>query len=99
VRTLKLLAGFDVRILFEDSKIRPLFFLSKPGFLKKWLELRREYGRKPGVKPTFCGFLPTFENGFGHEKPSAYAGLRAFCPLSPLLFSIKCDKKIKHIEK
>lgn len=88
------LADFDVRTLFEDSKIRPLFFLPKPGFLKKWLELRREYGRKPGVKPTFCGFLPTFENGFGHEKPSVYAGLRAFCPLSHFYSLLNVIKRL-----
>lgn len=45
----------------------------------------------------FAHFLPTFKNGFGHEKPSIYAGLRAFCPLSHFFFLFNCDKKIKNI--
>ena len=48
-------------------------------FLKKNGAENRNFGQISGHLPGFC---PLLNPHFDHEKPSIYAGLRAFCPLS-----------------
>lgn len=47
--------------------------------LKKNGAENRNFGQISGHLPGFC---PLLNPHFDHEKPSIYAGLRAFCPLS-----------------
>jgi hypothetical protein len=41
--------------------------------------------------------LPTFKNGFGHEKPSVYAGLRVQSPLTHFYFYLNTIKRLINI--
>lgn len=43
------------------------------------------------------GFCPLLKPHFGHEKPSIYAGLRAFCPLSHFFLKTIMIKKLIYI--
>jgi len=56
----------------------------------------RDFGQFSAHLPTLCPLLKTKP---GSEKPSVYAGLRGFCPLSHLFLLFNCDKKIKKIYK
>nr|DAQ98053.1 MAG TPA: hypothetical protein [Caudoviricetes sp.] len=54
-------------------------FLTRAKNLKKNGAENRNFGQFSGHLPGFC---PLLKPNFDHEKPSIYAGLRAFCPLS-----------------
>lgn len=51
------------------------------------------------ILPTFMVFCPLSKWKTGVKKPSIYAGLRTFCPLSHLFFLFNMNKKIIKIYK
>jgi hypothetical protein len=49
--------------------------------------------------PLFVGFGPLLKMKPGQRKPSVYAGLRAFGPLSHIFFYLNTIKKLINIYK
>jgi hypothetical protein len=54
----------------------------------------RVFGQICGHLPGFC---PLLKSKVATQKPSVYAGLRAFCPLSHFFLLISCDKKFIYL--
>nr|DAL42059.1 MAG TPA_asm: hypothetical protein [Caudoviricetes sp.] len=55
------------------------FFLTRAVIFEKFWVKIGHFGQICGQMPGFC---PLLKPHFGQKKPSIYAGLRAFCPLS-----------------
>jgi len=55
----------------------------KSGHYAHFLYVEKKlYFRKVSICPLFLGICPLLKTKVGSEKPSIYAGLRVFCPLS-----------------